>query len=268
MVKFIIGDTMYKIISNSLITDNVYKLEVEAPLIAHSIKPGEFIIIMVDSMSERIPMAVYDINGDNIIIVYSVSGASTYELKNAKSIHSLLGPLGNESKFTFDTELYQDKKVLLLVSGTGIAQVNRISKRLNELEIENDIYSVDKSIFNEISVVNTNNLSDLISKYDAVLTVGSFEFMEKVVEISNILNKEVRVSLSPLMLDGVGLCGSCRVLIDGEIKFACIDGPEFDGTKVDFETAKKRMELFKTEEGRRYLREVEGNTFTGGVTNE
>ena len=256
---------MYKIISNNLIKDNVFMLEVEAPLLAHSIKPGEFIIIMVDSMSERIPMAVYDINGDNLIIVYSVSGASTYELKNATSIHSLLGPLGNESSYTFNTDIYQDKKILLVVSGTGIAQVNRIAKRLNELEIENDIYSVDYSIFEDINIIEKEKLNDLIKEYDSILTVGSFEFMENIVNICEYLNKEVRVSLSPLMLDGIGLCGACRVLIDGEIKFACIDGPEFDGTKVDFDSAKKRMELFKSEEGRRYLREVEGNTFTGGA---
>ena len=268
MVKLNIGGTMYKIISNSLIKDNNYMLEVEAPLLAKSIKPGEFIIIMVDDMSERIPMAVYEINGSNIKICYMVKGASTNELKNAKSIHSLLGPLGNESKYTFDSELYIDKKILFLVSGTGIAQVNRISKRLNELEIKNDIYSVDYSIFDEIPVVDNEKIESLISNYDSVLTVGSFDFMENVVNISKKLNKEVRVSLSPLMLDGIGLCGSCRVLIDGEIKFACIDGPEFDGTKVDFESAKKRMELFKTEEGRRYLKSVEGNTFTGGATNE
>jgi ferredoxin--NADP+ reductase len=89
--------------------------------------------------------------------------------------------------------------------------------------------------------------------------------MEYVVDICKDLRKEVRVSLSPLMLDGIGLCGACRVLINGEIKFACIDGPEFDGTLVDFDTAKKRMELFKTEEGRRYLKVTEGDKFTGGI---
>lgn len=259
---------MYKIVKNNLIKDNVYMLEVEAPLLAHSIKPGEFIIIMVDSMSERIPMAVYDINGDNIIIVYSVSGASTNELKNATSIHSLLGPLGNESYYTFNNDFYIDKKVLLLVSGTGIAQVNRISKRLTELDVDNDIYSVDYSVFDDIKVIDRDSLENLIRDYDSVLTVGSFEFMENVVNISKELNKEVRVSLSPLMLDGIGLCGSCRVLIDGKVKFACIDGPEFDGTLVDFESAKKRMEIFKTEEGRRYLRSIEGDTYMGGATNE
>ena len=259
---------MYKIVKNNLIKDNVYMLEVEAPLLAHSIKPGEFIIIMVDSMSERIPMAVYDINGDNIIIVYSVSGASTNELKNATSIHSLLGPLGNESYYTFNNDFYIDKRVLLLVSGTGIAQVNRISKRLTELDVDNDIYSVDYSVFDDIKVIDHDSLEDLIRDYDSVLTVGSFEFMENVVNISKELNKEVRVSLSPLMLDGIGLCGSCRVLIDGKVKFACIDGPEFDGTLVDFESAKKRMEIFKTEEGRRYLKSIEGDTYMGGATNE
>ena len=92
--------------------------------------------------------------------------------------------------------------------------------------------------------------------------------MEHIVDIASLLNKEVRVSLSPLMLDGIGLCGSCRVLINGKIKFACTDGPEFNGLEVDFKSAKKRMELFKTEEGRRYLKAVEGNTFKGGATNE
>ena len=235
---------MYKIISNNLIKDNVYMLEVEAPLLAHSIKPGEFIIIMVDSMSERIPMAVYDINGDNIIIVYSVSGASTHELKNATSIYSLLGPLGNESFYTFNSELYIDKKVL---------------------EIKNDIYSVDYSIFDDIKIIEKDNLIDLIKEYDSILTVGSFEFMENIVNISKDLNKEVRVSLSPLMLDGIGLCGSCRVQVNGETKFACIDGPEFDGYYVDFESAKKRMELFLTEEGRRYLKNIEGEDYMGGI---
>ena len=187
---------MYKIISNTLIKDNNYMLEVEAPLLAHSIKPGEFVIIMVHNMSERIPMAVYDINGDNIKILYAVKGASTEELKNAKSIHSLVGPLGNESHYTFNSELYYDKKVLLLVSGTGIAQVNRISKRLNELEIDNDIYSVDYSVIDDIPVIYQDELKDLIYKYDSVLTVGSFDFMEGIVSICKTLNKEARVSLS------------------------------------------------------------------------
>lgn len=256
---------MYKIISNTLIKDNNYMLEVEAPLLAHSIKPGEFVIIMVHNMSERIPMAVYDINGDNIKILYAVKGASTEELKNAKSIHSLVGPLGNESHYTFNSELYYDKNVLLLVSGTGIAQVNRISKRLNELEIKNDIYSVDYSVIDDISVIYQDELENLISKYDSILSVGSFEFMEGIVNICKKLNKEARVSLSPLMLDGIGLCGSCRVQVNGETKFACIDGPEFDGYYVDFESAKKRMELFVTEEGKRYLRKTEGEDFMGGT---
>lgn len=256
---------MYKIISNTLIKNNNYMLEVEAPLLAHSIKPGEFVIIMVYNMSERIPMAVYDINGDNIKILYAVKGASTEELKNAKSIHSLVGPLGNESHYTFNSELYIDKNVLLLVSGTGIAQVNRISKRLNELDINNDIYSVDYSVIDDISVVYQEELKDLIYKYDSVLTVGSFDFMESIVSICKTLGKEARVSLSPLMLDGIGLCGSCRVQVNGETKFACIDGPEFDGYYVDFESAKKRMELFLTEEGKRYLKTIEGEDFMGGT---
>ena len=89
--------------------------------------------------------------------------------------------------------------------------------------------------------------------------------MEKVVDKAKDMNKEIKVSLSPLMLDGIGLCGACRVLINGEIKFACIDGPEFDGLSVDFDSAKKRMNLFKTEEGRRYLQATEGDTFKAKV---
>ena len=251
---------MYEIIKNEQLKDNTYILEVNAPLIAKSIKPGEFVIIMVDNMAERIPMAVYQVNGDNLVILYDVKGYSTNELKNTKSIFSILGPLGKESILTSNIDNYKEKRVCFIVSGTGVASIKRISLELNKNNIINDIYYVNYKLTDE-NVLKEEEISSTISNYDVIYTVGSFEFMENVVNKSRDLNKEVLVSLAPLMLDGVGLCGACRVLINGEIKFACMDGPEFNGLEVDFDSAKKRMMLFKTEEGRRYLQETEGNTF-------
>ena len=251
---------MYEIIKNEQLKDNTYILEVNAPLIAKSIKPGEFVIIMVDNMAERIPMAVYEVKGDNLVILYDVKGYSTNELKNTKSIFSILGPLGKESILTSNIDKYKEKRVCFIVSGTGVASIKRISLELNKNNIVNDIYYVNYNLTDE-NVLKDEEISSTISNYDVIYTVGSFEFMENIVNKSRDLNKEVLVSLAPLMLDGVGLCGACRVLINGNIKFACIDGPEFNGLEVDFDSAKKRMMLFKTEEGRRYLQETEGNTF-------
>ncbi len=251
---------MYQIIKNEQLKDNTYILEVNAPLIAKSIKPGEFVIIMVDNMAERIPMAVYQVNGDNLVILYDVKGYSTNELKNTKSIFSILGPLGKESVLSSNIDDYKDKKICFIVHGTGVASIKRISLELSKNNIVNEIFYVDYSLTDE-DVITNEEITSTISNFDVVFTVGSFEFMESIVQKARDLNKEIFVSLAPLMLDGVGLCGACRVLINGKIKFACMDGPEFNGLEVDFDSAKKRMMLFKTEEGRRYLQETEGNTF-------
>lgn len=259
---------MYEIIKNTQVKDNTYMLEIKAPLIAKSIKPGEFVIIMVDNMSERIPMAVYDINGDNIIILYNVLGFSTNELKNTNSIFSIIGPLGNESILTKNIDEYRNENICFIVSGTGIASINRIASKLNDENINNKIYSVESSLIEGIDTIKEEDIESIVKDYDLIYTVGSFEFMESVVQKTRDLDKEIKVSLNPLMLDGIGLCGACRVLINGEIKFACIDGPEFDGLSVDFESAKKRMNLFKTEEGRRYLQVTEGDTFKAKVGEE
>lgn len=256
---------MYEIVRNEQLKNNTYMLEIHAPLISKSIKPGEFVIIMVDNMSERIPMAVYDINGENIIILYNVLGYSTNELKNTKSIFSVVGPLGNESMLTKEIDNYKDKKIGFIVSGTGIASINRIKKELDKENITSEILCVGESLVEGIKTITEEEIDSTIKEFDVIYTVGSYEFMEKVVDKVKDMNTEIKVSLSPLMLDGIGLCGACRVLINGEIKFACIDGPEFDGLSIDFDSAKKRMNLFKTEEGRRYLQATEGDTFKAKV---
>lgn len=281
---------MYKILKNEQIASNIYLMEVMVPLIANKALPGEFVIVMTYDSSERIPLTIvdYDSNEGVISLVYQVVGASTLELSLEKSeLFSIIGPLGNASSFVEKIDEYKDKKVLFVGGGVGIAPILPQAKYLwnrgiqvdciygaksrefiileSELKkyVRNLYIMTDDGSYGEMGFV-TKKLEGIIDNYDEIITIGPVIMMKYVSEIAVKRGKHVIVSMNPIMVDGTGMCGACRVVVDGKIKFACVDGPEFDGEKLDFDTAIKRMKIYKTEEGRAYLKSIEGETHTGG----
>lgn len=281
---------MYKILKNEQIASNIYMMEVVAPLIANKALPGEFVIVMTNDNSERIPLTIVDYNSDDgvITLVYQVVGAATLELSLQKSeLYSIIGPLGNASSFVEKIEEYKKKRVLFVGGGVGIApilpQVKYLSNRGIQVDciygakarefiilesvlkkyVRNLYIMTDDGSYGEAGFV-TKKLESIIDSYDEIITIGPVIMMKYVSEIAVKMKKNIIVSMNPIMVDGTGMCGACRVVVDGKIKFACVDGPEFDGASLDFDTAIKRMNLYKTEEGRAYLKSLEGETHTGG----
>lgn len=275
---------MYKIIKNENIANNTFLLEVNAPLIKDKYKPGEFVIIMSNKESERIPLTIYDINNEVVKIIYQVVGSSTFELsQNKDSLYAILGPLGSPGLFLDNL----DKKIVFVAGGIGVAAIYPQIKYLKENGYKTSLIYGAKNkesliLLNELNVICdqlyictddgsysnkgfvTDILKNHIDDYDLCVAIGPVKMMESVVNISNI---DVIVSLNPIMVDGTGMCGACRVNIDGNIKFACVDGPEFYGKKVDFKSLINRMNIYKTEEGKKYLEIIEGNTHHGGCGN-
>lgn len=281
---------MYKILKNEKIASNIYLMEVEAFLIANKALPGEFVIIMTYEDSEKVPLTIVDYNKTSgaLTLVYQVVGASTLELsRESKKLFSIVGPLGNPSQFVGNIDDYKKRQVLFVGGGVGIAPILPQIKYLYDQGIKTDcIYGTkskdliilenelkkyarnlyimtDDGSYGEAGLV-TKKLESIIDEYDEIITIGPVIMMKYVSEMATSLGKKVIVSMNPIMVDGTGMCGACRVVVDGKIKFACVDGPEFDGTKLDFDTAIMRMNLYKTEEGRAYLKEMEGSTHTGG----
>lgn len=275
---------MYKILKNESIANNIFLLEVNAPLIKEKYKPGEFVIVMSNKDSERIPLTIYDIDNDIVRIIYQVVGASTFELsKNKESLFAILGSLGNPGLFLENL----DKKIVFVAGGIGVAAVYPQIKYMKEngyktsliygAKNKDSLILLDKleNICDELYITTddgsysnkgfvTDILKNHMDKYDLCVAIGPVKMMGNVVNISNI---KTIVSLNPIMVDGTGMCGACRVNIDNEIKFACVDGPEFYGDKVDFKSLINRMNIYKTEEGKRYLEIIEGDTHHGGCGN-
>lgn len=281
---------MYKILKNEKIASNIYLIEIEDPLIVNNALPGEFVIVMTSVDSEKIPLTIvdYDKMRGILTLIYQVVGASTLELsKETKKLFSIVGPLGNASEFVNNIEIYKNKRILFVGGGVGIAPILPQVKYLYHQGIKSDcIYGMkskdmiilendlkkyarnlyimtDDGSYGEMGLV-TKKLASIIDNYDIVITIGPVIMMKYVSEMAVSFGKKVIVSMNPIMVDGTGMCGACRVVVDGKIKFACVDGPEFDGAHLDFDTAISRMELYKTEEGRAYLKEIEGSTHTGG----
>lgn len=277
---------MYKILKNIEIANNIYELEVENNLISSKYKPGEFVIVMTNDASERIPLTIVDVNKNTITLIYQVVGASTYELsKEKEKLYSICGPLGNYSKFI--DENVKGKKFILVGGGIGIAPIYPQAKYLyNHGAIVDIIYGAknkdlfilkDKleSVCNNITYVTddgssgikgfvTDELKKRENMYDEAIIIGPVIMMKNTVLVCRDLNLKNIVSLNPIMVDGTGMCGACRVLINNEVKFACVDGPEFDGFSVDFDSLINRMNMYKTFEGRAYLEKIEGDKHQGG----
>ena len=287
---------MYKILKAEQLANNIYLMDVEAPRIAKSCNPGQFIIAKLDEKGERIPLTICDYDRENgtITIVFQVIGASTEKmskLKTGDAFRDFTGPLGQPSEFVNeDLEELKKKKFLFVAGGVGTAPVYPQVKWLHEHGIEADVIvgaktkdilileEEMKKVGNFIVATDdgsygfkgmvTEAIKDLVNnqgkKYDVCVAIGPMIMMKFVCLLTKELNIPTIVSLNPIMVDGTGMCGACRVIVGDEVKFACVDGPEFDGHKVDFDQAMKRQQMYKTEEGRALLKLREGDTHQGG----
>ncbi len=283
---------MYRIRKNEEIGKDVYLLEVEAPLVVKKCLPGQFVIVMANESSERIPLTIYDYDNTSGILslIYQVIGASTMELTSVRdNLFSVVGPLGNPSILMNNDDIL-DKKILFVAGGVGIAPVYPQAKYLTSRGVDvdiiygartKDIIVIEeevKKVCNNLYITTDDgsyglkgNVTDVMKtldkKYDYCVAIGPVVMMKFVSLYTKELGIKTIVSMNPIMVDGTGMCGACRLLVDGEVKFACVDGPEFDGHKVDFDNALKRMSIYKTEEGRKKLMMEEGSSHHGGCGN-
>lgn len=291
---------MYKILNAEKLAEKIYLMDVEAPRISKYCQPGQFIIAKMDEVGERIPLTIcdYDREKGTITIVFQIVGASTEKmatLKAGDSFRDFTGPLGQASEFVHeDLESLKGKKMLFVAGGVGTAPVYPQVKWLHEHGIEADVIIGAKTkdlliLENEMKKVAgnlyvttddgsyerkgmvTDVIKELVNnqgkKYDVCVAIGPMIMMKFVCLLTRELNLPTIVSLNPIMVDGTGMCGACRVSVGDEIKFACVDGPEFDGHKVNFDEAMKRQQMYKTEEGRAVLKLKEGETHHGGCGN-
>ncbi len=287
---------MYKIREAKQLTDNIYLMNVEARRVAKHCEPGQFIIVKIDEEGERIPLTIcdYDREEGTVTIVFQVIGASTLQMSKLKagdSFADFVGPLGKPSEFvTEDLQELKKKKILFVAGGVGTAPVYPQVKWLNEHGIKADAIVGAKNkdlVILEEEMEQVSNLyvttddgsykrkgmvteviKDLVvnqkKEYDVVVAIGPMIMMKFVCLLTKELGLHTIVSMNPIMVDGTGMCGACRLTVGDEVKFACVDGPEFDGHLVNFDEAMKRQQMYKTEEGRAYLKEKEGDTHHGG----
>ena len=284
---------MYKIISKRLLTENIYLMDIEAPRVAKSAEPGQFIIIKNNDKGERIPLTIADYNRKEgtVTIVFQTVGYGTKELANYEVgdyVQDFVGPLGQPSEFVNENlDELRKKNILFVAGGVGAAPVYPqvkwfydnnidvdviIGARNKELVIlEEEMRKVAKNLY--ISTDDgsygfngrvTDCLLDLVNnkgkKYDHAVVIGPMIMMKFMSMLTKELEIKTTVSLNPIMVDGTGMCGACRVTVGNEVKFACVDGPEFDGHLVNFDESMRRQSLYKSEEGRAVLKAEEGDT--------
>ena len=287
---------MYKILNAEKLSANVFLMDVEAPRVAKHCLPGQFVIVKMDEVGERIPLTICDYDREKglVTIVFQIVGASTERmagLKAGDSFADFVGPLGQPSELCHeDLEELKKKKIVFVAGGVGTAPVYPQVKWLHEHGITADaivgaktkdlliLEDKMKEVCNLYVTTDdgsyvrkgmgTDVLRDLVQnqgkEYDLCVAIGPMIMMKFVCLLTKELNIPTVVSMNPIMVDGTGMCGACRLMVGGEVKFACVDGPEFDGHKVDFDLAMKRQQMYKTEEGRALLKLQEGDTHHGG----
>ena len=265
---------MYKIIYNKKINNNSYEMKVVAPLVIKKCLPGQFVLVMCKENSERIPLTIYDYDKKEgiLYLIYQVVGASTLELSHqSDSLYSVTGPLGNPNEICKNPDAYKNKRIVYVAGGVGIAPVYPQVKYLHEHGFSVDViygarnkdlfliqdkiesvannvyYATDDGSFGIKGFV-TNVLEDHINDYDICVSIGPVIMMKNVSLLTKKYNLKTIVSMNPLMVDGSGMCGACRCMVDGKPKFACIHGPEFDGHKIDFDLVMQRLNTYKEEE--------------------
>ena len=287
---------MYKILNAEKLSANVFLMDVEAPRVAKHCLPGQFVFVKMDEVGERIPLTIcdYDAEKGTVTIVFQPAGASTTRMAQLKAgdyFEDFVGPLGQPSELCHeDLEELKKKKIVFVAGGVGTAPVYPQVKWLHEHGITADaivgaktkdlliLEDKMKEVCNLYVTTDdgsyvrkgmgTDVLRDLVQnqgkEYDLCVAIGPMIMMKFVCLLTKELNIPTVVSMNPIMVDGTGMCGACRLMVGGEVKFACVDGPEFDGHKVDFDLAMKRQQMYKTEEGRALLKLQEGDTHHGG----
>lgn len=287
---------MYKIIKAEKLNEIVYLMVVEAPMVAKHCQPGQFIIVKEDDAGERIPLTIcdYDREAGTVTIVFQPIGASTEKfakLQAGDSFEDFVGPLGCPSEFVNeDPEELKKEKILFVAGGVGTAPVYPQVKWLHEHGIDADVIvgaktkdliilekemeavagnlyiTTDDGSYGRSGMV-TKVIDDLIAEgktYTKCVAIGPMIMMKFCCLTTQKYNIPTIVSMNPIMVDGTGMCGACRLQVGDEIKFACVDGPEFDGHLVNFDEAMKRQQMYKTQEGRAMLKLQEGDTHHGG----
>jgi ferredoxin--NADP+ reductase len=261
---------MFKIVKKKVLNPTVTLMEIDVPAIAKKAEPGQFIILRVDEDGERIPLTVADFDRENgtVTIIFQIVGATTEKLNHKQEgeyIQDFVGPLGVASH----TEGL--KKVAVVGGGVGCAIAYPIAKKLHNLgcEVHSIVGFRNKDLviledeFNAVSDrlcmmtddgshgtkgLVTNALEQLIeegNQYDEVIAIGPLIMMKFVCKTTEKYNIKTTVSMNPIMIDGTGMCGGCRLSVGGETKFACVDGPDFDGHLVDFDEAMERSTMYK-----------------------
>lgn len=288
---------MYRILKAEQLADKIFLMDVEAPRVARACQPGEFVIVKIDEKGERIPLTICDYNREQgtVTIVFQIVGASTLRMSGLKAgdaFQDFVGPLGQPSEFVKDDlEEVKKRKYLFVAGGVGTAPVYPQVKWMKEHGIEADVIvgaktkdlliledemrqvagnlyvTTDDGSYERKGMV-TSVIEDLVKNqgkhYDVCVAIGPMIMMKFVCLLTKKLEIPTIVSMNPIMVDGTGMCGACRLQVGDEIKFACVDGPEFDGHLVDFDQAMKRAQTYKTAEGRAMLKILEGDTHHGG----
>lgn len=265
----------YKIVKKADLNSQIYLMEIEAPLVARKAAPGQFVILRIDEKGERVPFTIADFDKEKgtVTVIIQAVGKTTRDLSKLNEGDTILdfaGPLG------IPTPLEGLKKVAVIGGGLGTAIAYPQAKKLKELGAEvtaisgfrSKEYIILEDEMNSVSdklIITTddgsNGLQGFVTdrlreelesgeKYDEVIAIGPLVMMRAVCNLTKEFGIPTTVSMNPVMIDGTGMCGGCRVIVGGETKFACVDGPDFDGHKIDWDAAIKRQQMFKAYEKR------------------
>lgn len=265
----------YKIVKKADLNSQIYLMEIEAPLVARKAAPGQFVILRIDEKGERVPFTIADFDKEKgtVTVIIQAVGKTTRDLSKLNEGDTILdfaGPLG------IPTPLEGLKKVAVIGGGLGTAIAYPQAKKLKELGAEvtaisgfrSKEYIILEDEMNAVSdklIITTDDGSnglqgfvtdrlreelELGEKYDEVIAIGPLVMMRAVCNLTKEFGIPTTVSMNPVMIDGTGMCGGCRVIVGGETKFACVDGPDFDGHKIDWDAAIKRQQMFKAYEKR------------------
>ena len=274
---------MYQIVKKRQLNQDVVLMEVKAPYVAAKAQAGQFIIFRVDEQGERVPLTVadYDRQAGTVTIIFQTVGNSTKELAELGEgdyIQDFVGPLGIASHFD------GVKKACVIGGGVGCAIAYPPAKALFNMGVDGDLIAgfrnkdiviledEMKAVCNRFVLCTddgsygkkgfvTQALQELLdegNRYDVVVAIGPIPMMKFVCGVNKPYNIESRVSLNPIMIDGTGMCGGCRVTVGGEIKFACVDGPDFDGHQVDFDELMRRNSFYREQERSKECRLIGG----------
>lgn len=287
---------MFKIEKRAQLTDQIFELVIHAPRIAKHCEPGQFVALLENEDSERIPLTIsdYDREAGTITVVVQAIGCGTCmmsDMQEGDSFAHVVGPLGKPSDLLELTpEELEKERVLFVAGGVGAAPVYPQVKWCHEngvacdvilgartediLILEDELRAVADNVYVAtddgsygLHGLVTDVIHDLVlnknEKYSRVVAIGPMIMMKFAALKTKELGLKTIVSMNPIMVDGTGMCGACRLTVGDEVKFACVDGPEFDGHLVDFNQAMERQQLYKSEEGRKLLEMREGDTHHG-----